>query len=141
MLGDKTMGKGNSGHHGYRMSKVAAIKPQGQTVCILLECGHIQYSTPDLNTTAEEWVKLLQGQEGYTSDPIIIGKTRRRCEQAHNGEHEQRSGLEADNEQLRERVSTLEKELKELRRQVQINEESLDSVRHWQAEYEVRHNY
>lgn len=70
---------GNAGHRGYKMSKVIGIEPQGDVVIVSLECGHAQKWEPYPDTTAEEWAAHIQ--QGYK--PIVINKTRLRCEEGH----------------------------------------------------------
>jgi hypothetical protein len=52
--------RGNAGHRGYKMSKVASITPAGDHIEVMLEC------TQDI-------------QSG--ENPVVIGKTRLRCNQ------------------------------------------------------------
>lgn len=70
---------GNTGHRGYKMSKIIAIEPQKETVLITLECGHSHPIYPYHNCTPEEYAQDLQ--QGI--NPFVIGKTRVRCEEQH----------------------------------------------------------
>jgi hypothetical protein len=70
---------GNTGHTGYKMSKIAAIGTRDNKVAVTLACGHVQLWEPYHGTTAEEWAAHIQ--QGYR--PIIVDKTRLRCEEKH----------------------------------------------------------
>ena len=67
--------RGNTGHDGYKMSKVLKIKPIGDKVVLFLECGHTFKIDPYPGTTAEEWSEHIQQGE----KPFIVGKSRTRC--------------------------------------------------------------
>lgn len=70
---------GNTGHRGYKMSRIVSIEPKDGKVHVILECGHTADWDPGYGHTAETWAKRVQ--EGYR--PIIVGKTRLRCEERH----------------------------------------------------------
>jgi hypothetical protein len=70
---------GNTGHRGYKMSKVTAIEAVNGHIAITLECGHINWCYPYSGYTAQEWVGRLQRGPGA----FMIGKTRVRCHQRH----------------------------------------------------------
>ena len=70
---------GNSGHRGYKMSKVTAIGTKGNQVAITLDCGHLYIFDPYHGYTAEEWAAHIQQGER----PYEIGKTRLRCQKKH----------------------------------------------------------
>ena len=67
---------GNSGHRGYRMSKIMKIEPSNGKVAVSLECGHIYIIDPYPGETAEAWAAHLQQGDR----PFVIGKSRARCE-------------------------------------------------------------
>ncbi len=71
--------RGNTGHRGYKMSRVEGIEPVGGKVVVTLSCGHTQTWEPYHQTTAEAWAAHFQ--QGH--HPITIGKTRLRCEEQH----------------------------------------------------------
>lgn len=73
------MNPGNSGHRGYKMSKVTSIEPQGEIVAISLACGHIRRCYPYGGMTAEEYARHIQ--QGIR--PFVIGETRIKCEEKH----------------------------------------------------------
>jgi hypothetical protein len=70
---------GNAGHRGYKMSKIISIEPKDGMDHAILECGPIQDWQPGHGRTAEEWATYIQ--EGYR--PIVVGKTRLRCDRKH----------------------------------------------------------
>ncbi len=67
---------GNTGHRGYKMSRVTNIEPKHGKVVLFLECGHIYTIDPYPGETAEAWAEHIQ--QGYR--PFIVGKTRVRCD-------------------------------------------------------------
>lgn len=69
----------NTGHRGYKMSKVVDIAPVGDVIRVSLACGHGQTWKPYPGETAEAWAAHIQTGE----HPIVIGKTRLRCEEQH----------------------------------------------------------
>lgn len=70
---------GNTGHRGYKMSKVTAIEAQDGQIVMTLACGHTNRFYPYGGYTAEAWAQRLQ--EGV--QPFVVGKTRVRCHQRH----------------------------------------------------------
>lgn len=72
--------RGNTGHRGYKMSTVTAVRAQDNTVIVSLECDHTQTWTPwSHGETAEEWVaEILAGTSNVT-----IGQSKIRCSKQH----------------------------------------------------------
>jgi hypothetical protein len=73
--------RGNAGHRGYKMSKVASITPAGDHIEVMLECTHRYHWNwkPDKydTRTPEQYAQDIQSGE----NPVVIGKTRLRCNQ------------------------------------------------------------
>jgi hypothetical protein len=61
------------------MSKVVAIEPEDYRVAVRLECGHTDYWMPFQGWTMEQYIAHIQ--EGHR--PLVIGKTRLRCNNKH----------------------------------------------------------
>lgn len=70
---------GNAGHKGYKLALVTSIEAKEGNVIVHLACGHDDIGKPYEGYTVEAWAKRLQ--EGHR--PIIVGKTRLRCEKQH----------------------------------------------------------
>ena len=76
---------GNSGYTGYKMSKIVAMTPTATAIAVELACGHIQVWNPPDDMTSEEWSEYLQKK---SIKPILVGKTRLRCEAKHEDKPE-----------------------------------------------------
>lgn len=70
--------RGNTGHRGYKMSKVSSIGSNETHVLVTLQCGHEQQWEPSYKETPEHAMRVLQDQ-GY----LVIGTTRIRCHEDH----------------------------------------------------------
>lgn len=70
--------RGNTGHRGYKMSKVVGVSHDDTRVLLTLECGHVQRWTPGYNETPEYAAKDIVDKK-Y----VIVATTRLRCNESH----------------------------------------------------------
>lgn len=52
--------RGNTGHKGYKMSKVVSVTSNETHALINLECGHVQHSSTGYKETPEQTATALQ---------------------------------------------------------------------------------
>lgn len=74
------MNPGNTGHRGYKMSKVVAINSDDTHVLVTLACGHVMRWHPYGGRTPEQYAQEIQNTN---IQPIIVNQTRVKCDKQH----------------------------------------------------------
>lgn len=72
------MNRGNAGHRGYKMAKIAAMSADETAVLIHLDCGHVQRWKPYSSMTPQAWLAHITAG----SKTIRVGD-RLRCNKQH----------------------------------------------------------